>query len=232
MILTSRKESSVSTATLTSKGQITLPQAVRQALGVEAGDKIDFVAEADGGIRVVALLESPLAICNALAIAQSSRRLCGLLFGTEDFGAASGIASAPEGMAVPAQLMALAAAAAGLQPLGLPGTVAEFTDLDAYRAVAMKARRIGMQHLGHAGDLSGGLRGRCGVRASHQHVHVAPALQCSGHRVECPTLDRGVVVFGDYQGSHLRSPSLRSSVCSPAWPRREPSRLHRAWAAR
>jgi antitoxin PrlF len=55
MILTNRKECRVSTATLTSKGQITLPQAVRQALGVEAGDKIDFVAEADGGFRVVAL---------------------------------------------------------------------------------------------------------------------------------------------------------------------------------
>ena len=98
-----------------------------------------------GGIRVVALLESPLAICNALAIAQSSPRLAALLFGTEDFGAASGIESAPEGMAMPAQMMALAAAAAGLQPMGLPGTVAEFTDLDAYRAVAMKARRIGMR---------------------------------------------------------------------------------------
>ena len=98
-----------------------------------------------GGIRVVALLESPLAICNALAIAQSSPRLAALLFGTEDFGAASGIESAPEGMAMPAQLMALAAAAAGLQPMGLPGTVAEFTDLDAYRSVAMKARRIGMR---------------------------------------------------------------------------------------
>lgn len=98
-----------------------------------------------GGIRVVALLESPLAICNALAIAQSSPRLRALLFGTEDFGAASGIESTPEGMAMPAQLMALAAAAAGLQPMGLPGTVAEFTDLDAYRATAIKARRIGMR---------------------------------------------------------------------------------------
>jgi citrate lyase subunit beta/citryl-CoA lyase len=29
--------------------------------------------------------------------------------------------------------------------MGLPGTVAEFTDADAYRAVAMKARRIGMR---------------------------------------------------------------------------------------
>jgi antitoxin PrlF len=48
----------MSTATLTSKGQITLPQAVRQALGVEAGDKIDFVAEADGGFRVQAMADA------------------------------------------------------------------------------------------------------------------------------------------------------------------------------
>jgi antitoxin PrlF len=45
----------MSTATLTSKGQITVPQSVRRALGVEAGDKLDFVAEADGGFRVFAL---------------------------------------------------------------------------------------------------------------------------------------------------------------------------------
>jgi citrate lyase subunit beta/citryl-CoA lyase len=100
---------------------------------------------APGGVRVVALLESPQAICNAMAIAQSSPRLSALLFGTEDFGAATGLESTPESMSVPAQMMALAAVAAGLQPMGLPGTVAEFTDEDAYRAVAMKARRIGMR---------------------------------------------------------------------------------------
>ena len=100
---------------------------------------------APGGIRVVALLESPLAICHALPIAQSSPRLSALLFGTEDFGAATGLDSTPESMSVPAQIVALAASAAGLHPMGLPGTVAEFTDADAYRAVAMKARRIGMR---------------------------------------------------------------------------------------
>ena len=42
-------------ATLTSKGRITLPQAVRAALGLKAGGKIDFVAEPGGGIRVPAL---------------------------------------------------------------------------------------------------------------------------------------------------------------------------------
>jgi len=40
------------TATLTSKGQITLPRQVRQHLGVETGDAVDFVIGADGEVRV------------------------------------------------------------------------------------------------------------------------------------------------------------------------------------
>ena len=35
-------------ATLTSKGQLTLPVSVRKALGLVAGAKVDFVAEGDG----------------------------------------------------------------------------------------------------------------------------------------------------------------------------------------
>lgn len=35
-------------ATLTSKGQVTLPVSVRNALGLEAGSKIDFVPEGEG----------------------------------------------------------------------------------------------------------------------------------------------------------------------------------------
>lgn len=41
-------------ATLTSKGQITLPAAVRSALGLHAGSKVDFVPVEDG-FKVVAL---------------------------------------------------------------------------------------------------------------------------------------------------------------------------------
>ena len=40
------------TATITSKGQVTIPKEVRDALAVEAGDVIDFEAEADGSFRV------------------------------------------------------------------------------------------------------------------------------------------------------------------------------------
>lgn len=41
-------------ATLTSKGQITLPLAVRTALGLHAGTKVDFV-RVDDGFKVVPL---------------------------------------------------------------------------------------------------------------------------------------------------------------------------------
>ena len=45
----------MATATLTSKGQITMPQEVRQTLGLQTGDKVDFVADDAGGFKVVAL---------------------------------------------------------------------------------------------------------------------------------------------------------------------------------
>ena len=44
----------MSTSTVTSKGQITLPRNVRQALGLGVGDKVDFV-EVEGGFKIVPL---------------------------------------------------------------------------------------------------------------------------------------------------------------------------------
>jgi AbrB family looped-hinge helix DNA binding protein len=41
-------------ATVTSKGQITVPSAVRQALGVTPGDRLRFVRGPDGSVRLEA----------------------------------------------------------------------------------------------------------------------------------------------------------------------------------
>lgn len=42
------------TATLTSKGQITIPSSVRNRLGLKTGDRIDFIVEPGGRITLAA----------------------------------------------------------------------------------------------------------------------------------------------------------------------------------
>ncbi len=45
-------------ATLTSKGQLTLPKEVRSRLGVAAGDRVDFTIDSDGSVNVAAAKRS------------------------------------------------------------------------------------------------------------------------------------------------------------------------------
>jgi antitoxin PrlF len=45
-------------ATLTSKGQVTIPVQVRSALGLDAGDRIEFVEVAKGQFAIVAATRS------------------------------------------------------------------------------------------------------------------------------------------------------------------------------
>ncbi len=40
-------------ATLTSKGQVTVPKAVRDRLHLNPGDKIEFLVDEDGTVRVI-----------------------------------------------------------------------------------------------------------------------------------------------------------------------------------
>lgn len=44
----------VSAATLTSKGQITIPVQVRTALGLDAGDRVEFVEMEEGQFAIIA----------------------------------------------------------------------------------------------------------------------------------------------------------------------------------
>jgi AbrB family looped-hinge helix DNA binding protein len=52
----------MSTATMTSKGQITIPAMVRAALGVEAGDRVEFVQIEPGHFELVAATQSVTAL--------------------------------------------------------------------------------------------------------------------------------------------------------------------------
>ncbi len=43
----------MATATITSKGQVTLPREVRARLGLSAGDRLDFIRMEDGNYAIV-----------------------------------------------------------------------------------------------------------------------------------------------------------------------------------
>jgi antitoxin PrlF len=45
-------------ATLTSKGQVTIPKPVRDALGIDSGDRIEFVETEKGQFAIVAATRS------------------------------------------------------------------------------------------------------------------------------------------------------------------------------
>ena len=50
------------TATITSKGQITIPAIVRSTLGVAAGDRVEFVQVEHGRFELVAATQSVTAL--------------------------------------------------------------------------------------------------------------------------------------------------------------------------
>ena len=52
----------MTTATLTSKGQITVPATVREALGVDAGDRVEFVEIGPGRYEFIAATRSVTAL--------------------------------------------------------------------------------------------------------------------------------------------------------------------------
>ncbi|WP_419938813.1 AbrB/MazE/SpoVT family DNA-binding domain-containing protein [Candidatus Palauibacter sp.] len=53
-------------ATITSKGQVTLPKPIRDRLDLKAGDRIAFVMEEDGTLRVTPITGSVMALAGML----------------------------------------------------------------------------------------------------------------------------------------------------------------------
>ena len=53
-------------ATVTSKGQVTIPKAIRDYLKLDAGSKVDFVIDLDGQVKVLALNVSAQALAGIL----------------------------------------------------------------------------------------------------------------------------------------------------------------------
>jgi len=98
---------------------------------------------AQGHTKLVPMIESAAAFFRAQEIAASHARVVAVTLGAEDFALSVGMVPEAEGLFYPKQQIVIAARAAGVLPLGFIGTVADFKDLDAFRATVRRSRRLG-----------------------------------------------------------------------------------------
>ncbi len=96
-----------------------------------------------GHTRLVALVETADAYFRVREIAKATPRLDALSLGAEDFATALGMEPIAETLQAPKQTIIIAARAAGIMPIGFMGTVADFDDLDAFRATIRRSRKFG-----------------------------------------------------------------------------------------
>jgi citrate lyase subunit beta/citryl-CoA lyase len=123
---------------------------------VSSGEQLSAICEVIGELEVesgmdigctalVALVESPAALPRLEAIANATPRLQAMILGSEDFSAATGMIPNGENLLFANQQVLFAARAAGLLPLGYVGSIAEYSDLDAFKKTIVQARNMGFR---------------------------------------------------------------------------------------
>lgn len=96
-----------------------------------------------GKIDFVALVETTAGFFRIEQIAKAHPRLVGISLGTEDFTASAGMMPDADGLLFPKQQTVFAARAAGIMPLGFVGSIADFRDQEAFRAIVRRSKRLG-----------------------------------------------------------------------------------------
>jgi citrate lyase subunit beta/citryl-CoA lyase len=98
-----------------------------------------------GSVRFVLQIETPAALFGLLSIATAHPRVAAMTLGPEDLSAALGGTPEPDALLGPNLAVLYAARAAGLLPLGFVGSIATYSDLDAFRETVRQARRLGFR---------------------------------------------------------------------------------------
>jgi len=98
-----------------------------------------------GEVKLLIAIESPRGLLNAPAIAACSPRVCGLMFGAEDFGRELGLPTSREGeardMLYARSAMVVAAAAAHVQ--AVDGVWVDLKDTEGLVGFARQSRQLG-----------------------------------------------------------------------------------------
>jgi len=96
-----------------------------------------------GGIGFGAMIEHPRALAHIHDIAEHGPRVISMMLGGEDFALETGSVPGDETLELPKRMVAFAAQAHGINMFGILGTVADYSDPEAYKRSAERARRFG-----------------------------------------------------------------------------------------
>ncbi len=99
----------------------------------------------NGQIQIIAMIETALGLTHAAVIAGATARVRALVLGPEDLSVSLGCAVEPDILAHAAMTVLVAARSAGVTPLGYPGSMANHTDLVAYRGWLERGRAMGFE---------------------------------------------------------------------------------------
>ncbi|HAA92311.1 MAG: CoA ester lyase [Rhodospirillaceae bacterium] len=99
----------------------------------------------NGQTKLIAMVETAEAFLRIDQIAKAHPRVVAMSLGSEDFATSIGTDPIAEVLTYPKQHGIIAARAAGITPLGLIGTVADYNDVDGMRETIRRSRRFGFQ---------------------------------------------------------------------------------------
>lgn len=96
-----------------------------------------------GHTAMIAMIESVDALPVLDDIAKAHPRVVAMTLGSEDFSATAGMQPLPQTLLLPNQMLAFACRRANIMPLGFPGSIADYSDLDAFRDTIVFAKQLG-----------------------------------------------------------------------------------------
>ena len=98
-----------------------------------------------GHTKFLTMVETADAFFELRDIAKAHPRVVVLMLGGEDFALSLHMEPTPETMLYPKQHAVIAARAAGILPYGIIGTVADYSDHEAYKAMVRKSAKFGFE---------------------------------------------------------------------------------------
>ena len=98
---------------------------------------------APGHTRLIAMIETAAGLLAMEDIARASERVLAITIGAEDLALDMGMEPEADALYGPSMDLVAIARAAGILPVGYLGSVAQFADKDAFRAIVKRSRTLG-----------------------------------------------------------------------------------------